>query len=400
MGQVNITRRNGSSLLNLPVKANNGFDPNNEEGIFIHSALGYISDWAISNENPFLNYEKQELIFNGPFSGYLSDTGSYLSPNGTRKEVTYANNTDLTSGAIVTTGAEYKFFYQIDSGTSQALALYVNEFDAERNFLQRVTFSATGTYYTNTYIPTNGSVRYITVSIRTFGSTTTEINRPLFKIWLNKPSSLTDIPFPPTKEGVQPGTVWIQTHDYGTGIVNYLDEDELQLKIAGAYIYNEDGDSQWHKTGIVISKNGSIIVPELIKPIYTKRILSSTSFTPPDYHEGITGGWACTESSKIFLNPDSILFKGGVLHTIVPINTKGFKTIEFDIVCTSSSATTKVGIGTENNNLITFQTAKKSMTEYETLSVDISNYQGFYYVNLSTTATSVGCYVSGIRLIG
>ena len=400
MGQVNIVRRNSESLLNLPIKLSSTASTQNEEGIFISSALGYIADWAISDENPFLNYERQELIFNGTYSGYLSGSGSYLSPDGTRKEITYANNADLTQGPVVTTGAEYKFFYQIDSGTSQSLTLYINEFDSDGNFLQRVTFSASGTYYTNTYIPTNGSVHYITASIRTFGSLHIETTRPLFKIWLNKPSSLTDIPFPPTKTDVLPGTVWIQTHNYGTGVINYLDENMLQLKIAGAYIYNEDGDSQWNKTGMFISKNNEIIIPELVKPVFTKGKSLSNTFIAPNYHEDITGNWACTESSKVFLNFDSILFKGGYLHTIVPINTKGFKTIEFDIVCTSSSAVTKVGIGETKDSFVVFQQAKNNMTDYETLSIDVSNYQGFYYINLSTNATSVGCYVSGIRLIG
>lgn len=183
------------------------------------------------------------------------------------------------------------------------------------------------------------------------------------------------------------GAIWI-TPDDAVHSVNLATEGSIHIGIGA--VYQMEG-GVWNKAEAYIYQDGTWHLVQKIKHLYNSG----------DQCASVSGSWK-KQSGTLTVNEDSLHIKGstGRVVTTNLIDTTGFTAIEFDIMCTSSSAKTQVGIGTSQTAFVASELGELAMADYMTVRVLVSDYQGMYYAQVYTTATSVGCYVKAVRLVG
>lgn len=348
-----------------------------ENTVWIQTDLS-VPFWTVCPRNPFQSKARYDLRFSTLSQGYISTSGVLQDPNSTNQEYTLGWFTGSINMPSVVYGQTYTYEYSLPNSVApKSMWLAVSEYNSSEEFIKRTVLvsSVNGGYATGTYTPSSENVKYVKLSWRSFGASTSEYRPVLYRTVTTNDTSIPD------------GTVWIRTDEYGTAEIDVLDENNTVVHIAGAEIFSDYG---WNPVQIFIYQSGKWALAQLIKPL----------LTAPDQHESITGGWTCP-SGTLELFEDSIRVIGGTgrLSTLYPISTYGYRTLEFDIMCTSTSAATVVGIGINQTSRVYYETLPLAMSDFETMSIDLTDHQGIYYVNLQTAASSVGCYIKAARLI-
>lgn len=183
------------------------------------------------------------------------------------------------------------------------------------------------------------------------------------------------------------GCIWI-TPDDAVHTVNLAREGTAEVGIGAVYLFEDDA---WNKAEAYIYQNGEWQLVQKVKHLYNAG----------DQCESVSGGWI-KKSGTLTVNEDSLHIKGSTGRAVTTnlIDTTGFTAIEFDIMCTSASAKTQVGIGTSQTAFVASELGEQGMEDYTTVQVLVSDYQGMYYAQVYTTASSAGCYIKAVRLVG
>ena len=330
-------------------------------------------DWAIASENPYVSYKDMDLLDGAVIeAGYLGTGGAVSSQNSTNLEQFTVDYFDVEFGKV------YEWSYTLSESKSQWIA--INEYKIDGTHVQRLTpvNGVSGTLASGVYTPSANTVAKVRLSWRTFGVAECNVS------FINPKVEY-------TPETTEVGSLWIKTSENANHHFSSIDEKNVLLSPCGAKVYTSNG---WVNADTYICK--IIDDTENWEQLQEIKYL----YNHGDQCKDITAYWI-KNSGTLTLKKEDMHIKGstGRVVTTNKIDTTGFKTIEFDVLCTSSSANTQVGIGTSQTAFVNYVQAEKSMTDYATISVDITGYQGLYYIQVYTTASSVGCYIKSIRLI-
>lgn len=244
------------------------------------------------------------------------------------------------------------------------------------------------------------------LAYRIFGGTTYPTNPKEGDIWINTSVSIIGVEFA--------DSLWTEAEFGKIAILGTLGGEDptaenktieifnfniqgknQKIKVKPDKIWQVQEDGNWKSLYGYIYHSGNwvlISIPELY--LYDGSLGDATA----NLCESVTGGWAKTQgtltqnSSYLRLHGSA----GGFMYTINPINTTGFTKLNF----TGNTAANPPG--TPSNYRLSLCTGKPSgasasgevvkmnipYPSKNTISIDISNYQGDYYVTVKNGADS------------
>lgn len=338
-----------------------------------------LTDYAIAPENPFCTRIRSDLVEDElAIAGVFGSDGVVSAQNTTNLEV-YTEEY-----AMVDYGAVYAYNYKLSEAKAQWLAIC--EYKADKTFIKRTVLvnAVTGTLAAGTYTPSSENVCYVRFNWRTFGDSACSVE------FYGDEAEF-------TKSDTKDGTLWIKTIEHCGVPLPVFKKNNLTVYLASAWVLKlpMEGASavlgSWVKKNAFIYQGGEQLFIEAVKDLYTES----------DQCPRVTGGWMKTSGTLTF-NSDHMHIKGstGRVVTTYPIDTTGFKEILFYVKSPSASATSQVGIGTTQTAFVASAEVAKGVDGYEEVLVDVSDYQGMYYVQVYTTASTQGCYIRHVCLRG
>lgn len=387
-GYINAINNISSGVeLNFEVVGGTTAPSNPEENTIWVNTAASITSWDFSAEEPHRRSRNKNL-----------NVYPYYETTQTHNGITFTDNGDGTITASGTTSDSIAYFvcsaqriekneliltpgtYTLSGGlTNVVVSIRCTADDWATNIISRDSQSLTATFTIDQ-----------TVKARIFIAVpkNTTLTNAVIKPQLEKGTAATEF-----VKGDAGGQVWIATGNASTGEFNALKKNGVMVYPLEAKQYV---NGAWVSKASKTYRGGTWV--DWLNKLYSYG----------NTYDVITGGWKGVkdEGGAFTFNTDNIYvgYSGGTkrdaaVYTVNKIDTTGYSKLKVYVNITATQANYGYGfsIGLSSSNTsysasgfvaVTEQTA----TGYATMSLDLSNYQGSYYIKLQAEVSKANVY--------